>query len=98
MGFVLSSTHTALCSLVNVQLDKAEMSWLLACYPNLHDVYAEERDDKLRWLMGKEERECFIGPKDELQNHQNEKKKKDLEEFYGIQMMVMKLGQRHAKN
>lgn len=32
----------------------------------------------------------FYRSKDESQNHQNKKKKKDLEEFYGIQMIVKK--------
>ncbi|KAJ1272592.1 hypothetical protein BS78_06G214600 [Paspalum vaginatum] len=58
MGSVLSSVRAALCSFVNAQFDKAEERRLLVCFPSLRDLPAQEREEYLRWLMGKEERNC----------------------------------------
>ncbi|WVZ86975.1 hypothetical protein U9M48_033683, partial [Paspalum notatum var. saurae] len=50
--------RAALCSFVKAQFDKAEERRLLECFPSLRDLPAQEREEYLRWLMGKEEREC----------------------------------------
>ncbi|KAL6899768.1 hypothetical protein ACP4OV_006426 [Aristida adscensionis] len=51
MGSVLSSALSALRNLVNAQLGKATVRQLMASFPQLRDMPAEEREDTLRWLM-----------------------------------------------
>ncbi|OEL20640.1 hypothetical protein BAE44_0018341 [Dichanthelium oligosanthes] len=58
MGSVLSSAYAALCSFVNAQFDKAEMRRLMAAYPQMRDMPAEEREDLERWFRDQDTREA----------------------------------------
>ncbi|KAL6634325.1 hypothetical protein ACP70R_026996 [Stipagrostis hirtigluma subsp. patula] len=52
MGSVLSSACAALRAFMDAQLDKVEARQLMAIFPHLRDLPAEDRDRQLRWLMG----------------------------------------------
>ncbi|CAO2046015.1 unnamed protein product [Urochloa humidicola] len=45
---------SVLCAFVEAQLEKADVRRLMALYPHLRDLPAEEREDQLRWLMDKD--------------------------------------------
>ncbi|GJN35859.1 hypothetical protein PR202_gb24671 [Eleusine coracana subsp. coracana] len=51
MGSVLSAAHAAVCSFADAQLDKAEARRLMAIYPGLRDMPADELEIHLRRLI-----------------------------------------------